>query len=221
MFKKSVLVCFYICFGMCFLSQAKGWLSSVGSALKSVGSTTVNSVTGVVKGVANTVDTALTANVSLEAAAQLDYCRNIAAIPGGVSTLEYQRNCGNMTFVCQQVRLSDPKAAMDPYCATVSGMGQMIGPWGGTTSAFIPTVNTNATPANTDPNKVGWSIPPPPPYGLAMGAGTGGYGITPVGSAHFNSVLSSRIVSNFFGGNGQGYGRGRRYSANSLEDDDY
>ena len=193
----------------------------MGSALKSVGSTAVNTVTGVVQETANVVNTSLSSGTSLEASAQLDYCRNIAAIPGGVSTYEYQRNCGNMTFVCQQVALSNPQASMDPYCATVSGMGQMTGPWGGTTSAFIPTVNTNATPANTDPNKVGWSVPPPPPYGLAMAMGTGGYGVTPTGSANFSSMLSSRIVSNFFGGNGQGYGRGRRYSASSFDNDDY
>lgn len=217
MLKKIIPI--YIVLSIVTLSVPHaGWISSVGSALKSVGSTAIKSVKDIGSETVNAVNTSLNSGVSLEAAAQLDYCRNIAAVPGGVNTLEYQRQCGNMTFVCQQVRLSNPQASMDPYCATVSGMGQMMGPWGGTAGTFMSGVNSQPIPANTDPAKIGWSVSPPPPYGLSMGM-SGAYGIPLGGSNNFSNMLATRTVSRFFNGYGGG-SNSRSYSSDYLEEDD-
>jgi hypothetical protein len=205
------------------------WLSSAGNALKAVGSTGVNIVSGAAQETLNVAATSLATGgaVSPTAVAQLDYCRRLASIPGGTMSLDYQRRCGNMAVTCQQVRLSNPGATMDPYCATVSGQGQMVGPWGAATSPMMGGMNTTSVPAGTDPAKIGWSVPAPPPYGMTMGAAAGGYGaygVTQQGAAGFGAMLADNMIGSMFSGGSlgtQNHGSvsgGRTYSADYPED---
>ena len=240
MLKKIILIFIFLTFSILFPVTAS-WLSSAESAFKSAASSAYSATKSAASGALGAAETvAKTAvQVGLQGAAQLEYCRTMAAIPGGVNSLEYQSQCCNMAFVCQQMMMSNPQVSVDPYCATVSGMGQMMGPWGGTTSPFIPGVNTTATPTNTDPSKVGWSVAAPPPYGFTMGVGA--YGVPPTTAAGAGALLASTAISSLFnrflgggggssgypagyGGNGY-YGGGglppgpQVYSANSLDGD--
>lgn len=236
MLKKIILIVAFLTFSI-LLPVTASWLSSAESAFKSAGSAVESAASGAASAVGSTLKSA--GSIGLQAAAQLEYCRTMAAIPGGVNSLEYQSQCGNMAFTCQQMMMSNPQVGVDPYCATVSGMGRMMGPWGGATSSFIPGVNTTATPTNTDPNKVGWSVPAPPPYGYTMGMGA--YGVPPTTAAGVGALLASTTISSLFnkflgGGTNSGYqtgyggggyygggavppGQQTTYSANSLDDD--
>lgn len=205
MLKKFILLSLVSTFFV-FLSAEANWLSSAANALKSAGSSAVHAAEGVASGAANAVAgiASTAASVGLGAAAQLSYCRQIASVPGGTMSAEYQMQCGNMAFVCQQLRMTNPQVAVDPYCATVSGMGQMMGPWGGATSSFTPGYTSPATtPTNTDPTTVGWSVPAPPPYGFGMG--TGAYGVSPLTASGLGSLLAGSVISKLFGGGG-GFG---------------
>jgi hypothetical protein len=227
MWKKIILTYLFPAIIICTSSQAS-WLSSAASALKSAGASVVNTVGDAASGAVHAVENVAgaAASVGLGASAQLSYCRQIASVPGGVNTAEYQAQCGNMAFVCQQLRMTNPQVAVDPYCATVSGMGQMMGPWGGATSTFMPGINTAATPANTDPNKVGWSTPAPPPYGFTMGMGA--YGVSPMNASGVGALLATSVISRLFGSSsgpggmygggfgGGGYGGGGMYGQPSA-----
>lgn len=112
----------------------------------------------------------------------------------------------------------------------------MMGPWGGTTGAMLPGINTVANSQNTDPNKIGWSVPPPPPFGMMMG-GMGGppqtigsYGMMPGGASGFGGMLADSMISRYMSGGrisaGQygGYGGPGGYSGqtySSMEEPDF
>jgi len=227
-YKKILLTISLSSTFFCLLLNAN-WLSSAGDALKAVGSTGVNIISGAAKETLNVAATSLATGgmVSPTAVAQLDYCRRLAAIPGGTMSLDYQRRCGNIAITCQQVMLSNPGATMDPYCATVSGQGQMVGPWGAATSPMMGGMNTTtaSVPAGTDPAKIGWSVPAPPPYGVTMGAtaGYGAYGVTQQGAEGFGAMLADNVIGGMFSGGSlgtQNYGSaagGRTYSADYPE----
>lgn len=228
---------FFLTLLWCTLSSAN-WTRDALHALGSVASTAGDVVKGAATETLNVATTSLASGgaVSPMAVAELDYCRRLAAVPGGTMSLEYQRRCGNMAFTCQQVRMMNPQATMDPYCATVSGSGQMMGPWGGTTGAMLPGINTVANSQNTDPNKIGWSVPPPPPFGMMMG-GMGGppqtigsYGMMPGGASGFGGMLADSMISRYMSGGrisaGQygGYGGPGGYSGqtySSMEEPDF
>ncbi len=203
------------------------WLGAAGDALKSVATTATGIVGGAVTETLNVASTSLATGgtVSPGAVAELDFCRRLASIPGGTMSLEYQRRCGNMAMVCQQVRMTNPNATMDPYCATVSGYGQMVSPWGGSVAPMMPGVNTSHNLQNADPSKIGWSITPPPPFGMTMGMhgaplgeSMGAYGVTPSGAEGVGSMIADNVIGRFVSGgsmgyNGYGGGGGRIYSA--------
>lgn len=130
--KRTTAVCLLIVSLCSYFSTHANWLGAAGDALKSVATTATGVVGGAVTETLNVASTSLATGgvVSPGAVAELDFCRRLASIPGGTMSLEYQRRCGNMAMVCQQVRMTNPNATMDPYCATVSGYGQMVSPWG-------------------------------------------------------------------------------------------
>lgn len=208
MLKKIILTFTFLTFSI-QSPTFSSWLSSAENAFKSAGSSAFHAAEGAASGAANAAKGALQAagSVGLQAAAQLQFCRTLASVPGGVNSLQYQSQCGNMAFVCQQMMLSNPQIGVDPYCATVSGFGQMTGPWGGNTAPFIPGVNSSTTPTNADPSTIGWSVPAPPPYGFAMGFGA--YGVPPTSAAGVGALVVSSLFNKFFGGssnNSGGYG---------------
>ncbi|HCI49048.1 MAG: hypothetical protein A2621_03235 [Alphaproteobacteria bacterium RIFCSPHIGHO2_01_FULL_41_14] len=207
MSKKFVLLIVMLVTLFVSVPSHTNWLDSAKNALKGLGSGLKDLGSGILHGAAGQLG---------GGAAQLSYCRNMASVPGGMMSAEYQTQCSNMAFVCQQLMATTPSIAMDPYCATVSGRGQMMGPWGGSMGSFLPGVNTGGTPANADPNKVGWSVPPPPPYGFMMGGGA--YGVTPGGAAGIGALLGAGVINRFFGGGGYG-GSGGGYGGGYDEID--
>ena len=228
--KKTITIIFSLIFSFSgrYASQAS-WLSAASNALKSVATTATGVVGGAVNETLHVASTSLATGgaVSPGAVAELDFCRRLASIPGGTMSLEYKRRCGNMAMVCQQVRMTNPNATMDPYCATVSGHGQMVSPWGDSVAPMIAGVNTSQNLQNTDPNKIGWSIAAPPPFGMTMGtsggagsvdSSVGAYGVTPMGAAGLGAMIADNLIGGFTSGGSMGYnaysgGGGRGYSA--------
>ena len=102
----------------------------------------------------------------------------------------------------------------------------MVGPWGGTTSPFAGGINPTSTPQNSDPSKMGWSVPAPPPYGLTMGGmGGGAYGISGGGAAGFGALIADQLIGSSFSGgqfgetNANSAAGGRTFSADYYEED--
>ena len=220
---KNALIIFVAT--LLFIRQPhSNWLSSAGDAFKSVASTAGGIASGAAKEALNIGATSLATGgqVSPGAVAELDFCRRLASIPGGTMSLEYQRRCGNMAMVCQQVRTLNPNATMDPYCATVSGYGKMKTPWNGSISPMIAGVNTTSTPQNTDPAKIGWSVSPPPPFGMTMGSTVpgagpvGAYGVTASGAEGLGAMIAGNMISRYTSGGSYGYNNNRYGSGNRI-----
>ncbi|UNM06076.1 MAG: hypothetical protein H6925_06455 [Holosporaceae bacterium] len=218
---------FLLAVSLCaYFSARANWLNAAGDALKTIATTATDIVAGAATETLNVASTSLATGgaVSPGAVAELDFCRRLASIPGGTMSLEYQRRCGNMAMVCQQVRMTNPNATMDPYCATVSGYGQMVSPWGASVAPMMPGVNTSHNLQNADPSKVGWSIAPPPPFGMTMGmhgaplgGSMGAYGVPP-GAEGVGPMIADNVIGRFVSGGSLGYngysgGGGRVYSA--------
>lgn len=85
----------------------------------------------------------------------------------------------------------------------------------------MPGINTSQNLQNADPSQIGWSIAPPPPFGMTMGmplGGVGAYGVTPMGAEGVGSMIADNVIGRFVSGgsmgyNGYGGGGGRVYSA--------
>lgn len=64
---------------------------------------------------------------------QLEQCQNLAGV-GGLDSQDYQRQCGNLPQMCQQMAYRRPGQPLPPYCMMVLGpmlmQAPMPGPWG-------------------------------------------------------------------------------------------
>lgn len=215
-----------ICIGLLPLPVTAGWLDSAKRAISNMASGAADAaatvgqgaLAGAVAGAGAGVQMAIGNDMSVH----LAQCRQLASVPGGMYSPQYQMNCQQQApSLCMQQMSMSQTPEMDPYCATVLGYGvSMQGPWGASIPAppsMGPVAPGTQAASNVNSQNLGWSVPVPPNYfapmpmnGMIPGLNTNmGYANNSLSARSMGQNLVYGTLSGLMGvNNAQNYGMG-------------